>query len=296
MIDFFNRYFNNYWIANSKLSLFKISIIILFLFLLGSIFAIVFHQIYFFYIFLIIILVFIISSFNKILKYGYNRKIFEDKELNFLVYDNKKPLNRFNDTRILRINDSDFSSRVWLSVSKNIKKSAYLSELIDLIPSKLLTKKNHILHLGGCANSIPLFLAVNYSKLINDVVEIDKHFSDVSKKYFYPLFGKNDFKKINHFNADAKEFVKINEKKYSVIIQDIFISNQVPKYFLSATWIKNIIRSLKKDGMVLINLRTPSSEEVFEILMNLPKKLHYKKLIGIKNYSGFVCLYLYKIN
>lgn len=283
----------SYWVANSNFGLIKILTVIFGLLFLGFFgFFLIGHKAIL-YLFLFLILVFVYFIFKKILIYGFNRKVFEDKISNFIIYDNKRLFDDKNGTRILKINGSDFSSRVWLTKSKNIERSAYLSELIDLIPKKLLNQKNSVLHLGGCANSIPLFFAVNYYKLTHDVVEIDKKLLIASKKYFYPLFGKNKFKMIVHYNDDAKKYMDKNEKKYSIIIQDIFINGLVPNYFLSENWFKKLIKSLKKNGIVLINLGTPSAEDVFKLLLNLPQRLIKKKSIGIKNFQGFVCLYFY---
>lgn len=209
-----NSSLSNYWIAKYNVGFRKI-FAIFFVVIVSSIILFITLQkieILLFGFFCTICMISYIFFLVK--KYGYNKRIIINDD--FVVYDNKKILSD-DGCRIIRTTNSIFSSRVWLNISKNKKKSAYLPEMVDLIQSSYNCKSASFAHLGGSGNSIPLFFANRYKKSKHTVVEIDANVIRVSREYFFPLFGKEDYKNIVISNSDAKDFATESKKKGSFL-------------------------------------------------------------------------------
>lgn len=82
-----------------------------------------------------------------------------------------------------------------------------------------------------------------------DVVELDSRIVDISKKYF----GLNKYSQINFFIDDARRYMKYSQKKYEIIVMDIYNGEFIPSHTLSKEALVDIQNILTEDGVVLIN-------------------------------------------
>ncbi len=80
-----------------------------------------------------------------------------------------------------------------------------------------------------------------------DAVELDERIKDVAVKYF----GINP--DINVFVDDARHFIKTSEKKYDIILFDIFTSETPPAHVLTVECFQEVKKIMKPGGMVMIN-------------------------------------------
>lgn len=84
-----------------------------------------------------------------------------------------------------------------------------------------------------------------------DVVEIDPVVTEVAKKYFNPVPSFN-----NIFHQDGREFLKLTDKKYDLIVIDAFGSSSVP-FHLTTTESFSLVKSkLKENGFLAINIES----------------------------------------
>jgi spermidine synthase len=117
---------------------------------------------------------------------------------------------------------------------------------IDMINKQF----QNILVLGAGAGSIPTII---YKELklnpIIDAVEIDEKVIDLGKKYF----GLNGFNNLNIIIDDATDFVKKIDKKYDLIIVDLFNGIDVPTEFLISHFFEQLKNLLNNKGELLFN-------------------------------------------
>ena len=131
------------------------------------------------------------------------------------------------------------------------KKSLYLGSYHDyFLPLPSIYGKSKILMLGLGAGTIPFYLSKLYgSKVSIDVVEIDKDYLDLTKR-FLPA-GSINFKIII---GDGAEFVRKSKNKYDIIRQDVYERGvRIPGQFLGKKFIGAAYDALTDDGMLAIN-------------------------------------------
>lgn len=104
--------------------------------------------------------------------------------------------------------------------------------------------------LGGGAGSV---LSILYNELSlnlsTTVVEIDKEVIRLGEKYFKLL----EYPNLNIVNDDAFVFVSNTNKKYDLIVIDIFKDITVPDRFISSVFFDNIKKRLNPNGFVVFN-------------------------------------------
>lgn len=107
-----------------------------------------------------------------------------------------------------------------------------------------------VLILGCGAGSIP---AIIYNELnLNpeiDAVEIDVKVIELGKKYF----GLDQYPKMNIIIDDAEKFIRTTEKKYDLILVDLFKGINVPSSFLEQHFFDQLKSILKNNGEMLLN-------------------------------------------
>lgn len=108
----------------------------------------------------------------------------------------------------------------------------------------------NILVLGAGAGSIPTII---YKELkltpVIDAVEIDEKVIDLGNKYF----GLNSFNSLNIIIDNAVDFVKKTDKKYDLIIVDLFNGINVPTEFLTPHFFEQLRGLLNNKGELLFN-------------------------------------------
>ena len=111
-------------------------------------------------------------------------------------------------------------------------------------------KVDSVLVLGCGAGSIP---AIIYNELkLNpkiDAIEIDEKVIALGNKYF----GLNQYPDLNIIITDASNFVKTTNKKYDLILVDLFKGINVPDEFLAPQFFEQLKNLVTNDGEILFN-------------------------------------------
>ena len=110
----------------------------------------------------------------------------------------------------------------------------------------------HALMIGGAGYSFPKFFLEHFSTSIIDVIEIDPEMTAIARQYF--ALEPNERLNITH--ADARVFLRqAPEAIYDVIYGDAFLSYfSIPYQLTTKEAVKDLHRTLKDDGVVLLNL------------------------------------------
>ncbi len=123
------------------------------------------------------------------------------------------------------------------------------SYMTDLKP-----RGNSYLIIGGGAFTFPSFLAEKEKNATIDTVEIDKQLPEISKQYF----GFKQPKNANIIVEDGRTFLNNNQKKYDMIFLDAFSASSIPFQLITKESANKMARSLRKDGVVVANIISPT--------------------------------------
>lgn len=135
-------------------------------------------------------------------------------------------------------------------------------------------KKILLLGLGGA--SIAKAINFLHPEAHFDIVEINKDLVDVSKQYFG--FSPNENTKI-HIEDGIKFLQQSPEETYDIVILDIFGKDYIPPEVLKKSFVQNVYRVLKKNGVVTAN--TFASSKVKELETSLFKE-EFGDILNIK--------------
>lgn len=195
---------------------------------------------YFLYnlIFLIFILIYYVSNStynsNNSLYYseGFLGKI-EVKEFSF--FDGQNQIGR----KILTNN----SPQTVINIKNGSSLGDYPYLISEILKNQKIKKNALLLGFGGGT------VAFELEKLgyIVDAVEIDERMLDVSKRFFYPKL------KTNVIINDGRYFINKLKKQYSVIIIDVFNSENPPHQLFTFECFDKIKKNIDTNGIVLIN-------------------------------------------
>jgi spermidine synthase len=81
------------------------------------------------------------------------------------------------------------------------------------------------------------------------VVEIDPKLRDIAKQYF----NYRDHPNVTIIAADARTFVNSNQKKYDIIVADVYNGISVPFPLATTEYVQKVQGSLRPHGVVLAN-------------------------------------------
>lgn len=100
-----------------------------------------------------------------------------------------------------------------------------------------------LLGLGGGT----LYKQLEKNDIIVDVVEIDERIEKIAKKYF------NINKDVNVVIDDARHYINTTQKKYDIIIYDLYHSETPPIHLMTKEAFNEIKNRLSKNGVLIIN-------------------------------------------
>jgi hypothetical protein len=129
------------------------------------------------------------------------------------------------------------------------KENPYVSywDYVNILTRNILKFKNGdqalLLGLGGGT----LYKQLIASKLNVDIVELDGRIELLAKEYFYI----DDSVKV--IIDDARHFINTTNKKYDVIIYDLYHSETPPIHLLTKEAFKEIRKTLNDKGILTIN-------------------------------------------
>lgn len=123
--------------------------------------------------------------------------------------------------------------------------------------------KGRVLSLGFGLGCIPLNLSKNNKINIIDCVDINKN-----TYIFFNSLIKNPSNKINYYLTDANDYLLYNDKKYDIIIDDVFTKK---KLLLDCNL---IINNLNKNGYFIANIHYMKDVKILKLKL----KRYFKKI------------------
>lgn len=148
--------------------------------------------------------------------------------------------------RILTMGPRGSQSGVYTNGSRELvfDYTRAMAEVVDLAPHKA-----SILILGGGAFTLPAYLADKHGSSHIDVVEIDPELVAISKEHF----GYYDRPNVTVHAKDARAFLNANQKKYDLILVDVYSDTSIPFAVTTREYATQLARSLSGDGAVIVN-------------------------------------------
>jgi spermidine synthase len=128
------------------------------------------------------------------------------------------------------------------------------------------TKEILVLGLGGGCVLKTLRNEFNFSGKIT-AVDIDPVIIQIAEKEFGIVSDDNT----NIVCSDAFDYVKNDDKKFDLIIVDIFIDNEVPQKILSLEFWREIIKKTEKGGYIIFNTLCEPFTDILPIENKLKK-------------------------
>ena len=123
----------------------------------------------------------------------------------------------------------------------------YTKTMSDLAVSR---QPQSILLLGGGTFSIPGYLQTTLPETNIDVIEVDPELLSIANKYFYYSPGHNT----QHIFDDARHFVNQSNKKYDVIMVDVYGDGSIPFSLATDEYGTRIEKLLNPNGVVIANI------------------------------------------
>lgn len=123
----------------------------------------------------------------------------------------------------------------------------YTNELARITLEK---QPQSILVLGGGTFTLPEYLAQKLPSSQIDVVEIDPKLEAIATKYF----GYNAPENVNLIFSDARTYVNQANKKYDVIIADVYGDASIPFSLITKEYGQALGRITSEKGIVLANI------------------------------------------
>ena len=129
-----------------------------------------------------------------------------------------------------------------------------------------------VLHLGGGGYSFPRYMEVVYPCSINEVVEIDPAVTEVA----YEELGLPRETSIKTYNQDARLFLiqRKTEKKYNIVIGDVFNDLSTPYHLTTLEFDKLVKANMEEDGIYLFNII-----DVYQRGRYMPSVIHTLKQV-----------------
>lgn len=110
---------------------------------------------------------------------------------------------------------------------------------------------NSALLVGGAAYTYPVEFIKKFPNATLDVVEIDPALSELAKKYFY----LKDSDRMKIYAEDGRVFLNKSDKKYNVVLMDVFNSHfSIPYHLTTVEAMQAVYNTLDDDGVVITNI------------------------------------------
>lgn len=123
---------------------------------------------------------------------------------------------------------------------------------------------NSCLLIGGAGFSFPKHFISHFPEKTMDVIEIDSEMIKLAFRYFYldELFEDYDLnktKRLGIVNMDGNEYLKLEKKRYDLILNDAYIAYTLDSSLLSREGLFLIKKNLSPNGIYAVNLITSIS-------------------------------------
>lgn len=123
----------------------------------------------------------------------------------------------------------------------------YTKELARITLEK---QPRSVLILGGGAFTLPEYLGEKLPEARVDVVEIDPKLEAIAEDYFYFTKPSN----VELIFADARSFINQTDRRYDVIIVDVYGDTSIPFSLLTREYGEQVSARLNDKGIVLANI------------------------------------------
>ncbi len=138
---------------------------------------------------------------------------------------------------------------------------------------------NDVLILGFGLGSIPKMLEDNFKLQLNyTAVEIDDVIVDMVSDYVLPQLQSS----IQIINADAQQFMAVNEQEFDLICVDVFLDEIIPDQFKTKSFLQLLKNSLSPNGLVLYNMLGDYEKDRKKAMLFF--KEHYSKVFPEGSY------------
>jgi predicted membrane-bound spermidine synthase len=138
---------------------------------------------------------------------------------------------------------NNISQTIMDKQNPNVSFWNYVGVLTYNLESYSKGKKALLLGLGGGT----LYKQLQQKGFDVDVVEIDARIEQVAKKYFYI---ENE---LNVVVDDARHYIKTTDKKYDVVIYDLYNSETPPVHLMTKEAFAEIKNMLNPEGVLVVN-------------------------------------------
>lgn len=138
---------------------------------------------------------------------------------------------------------NNISQTIMDKENPNVSFWNYVGVLTYNLESYSKGKKALLLGLGGGT----LYKQLQQKGFEVDVVEIDSRIEQVAKKYFHIE------KELNVVVDDARHYIRTTEKKYDVVIYDLYHSETPPVHLMTKEAFSEIKQMLSPEGVLVVN-------------------------------------------
>lgn len=165
-------------------------------------------------------------------------------------------------TKMLMVNNS-------VQTTTDFQSRGYFIHVRDIADFLTKTGKKGTILIAGLGGG-SLVHELNRPENKMDVVELDKRMLDVCREHFYLPENKN----IRYIVDDARHYFNTNSKKYDVIILDLSIGETIPSNVYTLETFQKIKKSLKKDGVLLLNFFSKDTQTGLKAVYALGNTIH----------------------
>lgn len=157
-------------------------------------------------------------------------------------------------------------------------------DYVDILSENIYHYKNGenvlLLGLGGGT----LYKKLKENKLNVDVVEIDERIANIAKEFF---FVQED---LNIIVDDARHYIRTTEKKYDIIIYDLFHAETPPIHLMTKEAFNEVKNKLSDNGLLIINFygyinneKGKAARSIYKTLKELNYNTHLIATLGNEN-------------
>ena len=163
-----------------------------------------------------------------------------------------------------------------------------ISKALKVIPNNK-TKIKNILLLGLAGGSFIKVLRQSYPESTITAIDLDPVIVSLGQKYF----GLDKIKNLKIQIFEASEFVKKAKKNhYDLIIMDIFIGCNTPSSVETESYLKNLFKILRKEGVLIVNRSNlPKYRNITDAFVKKVKKRFSKVNLVISNPNLLIIAY-----
>lgn len=184
------------------------------------------------------------------------------------IVDHIFPTNSKKSFRMLRYQD-DPAQRVQTAIFLDKSQTASASYDYCRLFAELFwgNRLKRSLVLGAGGGAVPIIFSKTFSQCATDAIELDNVIISVARKFFI-----TNTPRIHLQEADAQQFLETcKPNQYEFIFNDLFITDKIPSFVFSNTYLNNLKRALKENGTLVINTGRDTTNAINILLPQLKK-------------------------